>query len=501
LNGAVSAGFEYKISVRYFIPQSNGGSYSEVSIRDGASIKIATDSSPATGSWVTLEGTATYTSPQIRIQFTGTSVAGDKVYIRELSISRTKQDATVVTWYDQSANANHATQTVAGDQPKIAEAGALLADIDFAGDTFLQTTSLQEPIPVSFFCVNRFDSTLTGFRPFLGNGILDSSSQGYGLLYNDPSNAFVTQVRIPSASDNSNNTATTAGDVNGLTTALITASTITSFYNGGNETSGTNNQGAITPNRTLTIGGSETGGTPTVTRFFNGGVSEIILYSTDQSSNRFKIESNINNYYSIYTAAVNGFVDTWYDQSGNSRDATQATQNNQPKIVNAGSYLGGLDFDGVDDFLQATSAISSNGQADTTVFVAKLVDNAATYGFCDNYAIADPHFIRATSTNFGAYFNLATDLDYATVNTNENLHFVQKATVSNQSSGSLNGVTDSLNAGTYGYTGGVKIGVSRVLTNYLKGSMKELIIYDSDQSANRTGIESNIAEEYGITLP
>jgi hypothetical protein len=270
-----------------------------VSIRDGASIKIATDSSPATGSWVTLEGTATYTSPQIRIQFTGTSVAGDKVYIREFSVSRTKQDASVVTWYDQSGNANHATQDVAGDQPKIAEAGALLADIDFAGDTFLQTTSLQEPIPVSLFCVNRFDSTLTGFRPFLGNGILDGSSQGYGLFYNDPSNTFRTQVRLPASSDNLDNTATTVGDVNGLATALITASNVTSFYNGGNETSVTNNQGAVTPNRTLTIGGAETGGTPAVTRFFNGGISEILIFNADQSANRTVIESNMADKYGI----------------------------------------------------------------------------------------------------------------------------------------------------------------------------------------------------------
>jgi hypothetical protein len=32
------------------------------------------------------------------------------------------------------------------------------------------------------------------------------------------------------------------------------------------------------------------------------------------------------------------------------------------------------------------------------------------------------------------------------------------------------------------------------------GKTKEIIIYDSDQSTNRTAIESNIADEYGITL-
>jgi hypothetical protein len=35
----------------------------------------------------------------------------------------------------------------------------------------------------------------------------------------------------------------------------------------------------------------------------------------------------------------NGFVTTWYDQSGNARDATQTTQANQPQIVSSGIVI------------------------------------------------------------------------------------------------------------------------------------------------------------------
>jgi hypothetical protein len=35
----------------------------------------------------------------------------------------------------------------------------------------------------------------------------------------------------------------------------------------------------------------------------------------------------------------NGFVTTWYDQSGNNRNATQTTQANQPQIVSSGSLI------------------------------------------------------------------------------------------------------------------------------------------------------------------
>ena len=47
---------------------------------------------------------------------------------------------------------------------------------------------------------------------------------------------------------------------------------------------------------------------------------------------------------------ADGHVKTWYDQSGNSKNAAQATAASQPKIVSAGSLLAdGIDFDGTDD--------------------------------------------------------------------------------------------------------------------------------------------------------
>jgi len=40
-----------------------------------------------------------------------------------------------------------------------------------------------------------------------------------------------------------------------------------------------------------------------------------------------------------FVGGGNGFVTTWYDQSGNGRDATQSTGANQPQIVSSGSVL------------------------------------------------------------------------------------------------------------------------------------------------------------------
>ena len=54
-----------------------------------------------------------------------------------------------------------------------------------------------------------------------------------------------------------------------------------------------------------------------------------------------------------FVGANSGFVVTFYDQTGNTRHATNATSAQQPMLVNAGSYLGELVFDGTNDRLTA----------------------------------------------------------------------------------------------------------------------------------------------------
>ena len=70
-------------------------------------------------------------------------------------------------------------------------------------------------------------------------------------------------------------------------------------------------------------------------KFFNGDISEVILFDSDQTNNRFKIESNINNHYTIYPAAQNGFVNKWYDQSGNGFNAVADADANSIAGINS----------------------------------------------------------------------------------------------------------------------------------------------------------------------
>jgi hypothetical protein len=63
-----------------------------------------------------------------------------------------------------------------------------------------------------------------------------------------------------------------------------------------------------------------------------------------------------------HVGSGSGFVTTWYDQSGNGRNATQTTAGSQPRIVNNGvvEAINGkpeIRFDGVDDYLAAASPL------------------------------------------------------------------------------------------------------------------------------------------------
>ena len=233
---------------------------------------------------------------------------------------------------------------------------------------------------------------------------------------------------------------------------------------------------------------------------FGGVVQEIIFYETDQSAKRRAIEENIGSNYGItVTSSKDGTVSTWYDQSTtagtpNANHAVQTDAASQPKIVDGGSYVDELRFDGVNDFM--VSDVSTSGD-DTTILVAK--NNSTTGGslFLDNQA-ASPKALYVTNSNFQAYYGAASDVNYGSLNNDYNLHFIStNATDSNNRYGSLNGTVDLLNSGTNNYAA-LSIGISRAGSSHLNGSIKEIIIYNSDQTDNRTAIEANIGEVYSI---
>src|SRR6266487_554660 len=112
-----------------------------------------------------------------------------------------------------------------------------------------------------------------------------------------------------------------------------------------------------------------------------------------------------------FCGAGNGFVTTWYDQSGNGKDAIQASLGNQPQLVASGAVLAtmnsvpALTFDGTNFSFGATSFVlsdaitASEGTAFTVFNPTSVTSNSATVylNHClwgqsnDDYA---GHFLR-----------------------------------------------------------------------------------------------------------
>ncbi|WP_126146879.1 arabinofuranosidase catalytic domain-containing protein [Synechococcus elongatus] len=85
--------------------------------------------------------------------------------------------------------------------------------------------------------------------------------------------------------------------------------------------------------------------------------------STDGATQDIGFTGNIVDVSAIlsFVGSGNGFVHTWYDQSGNNRNLIQASVGLQPQIVNSGSLIADaglpcMQLDGVDDTFTLSSA-------------------------------------------------------------------------------------------------------------------------------------------------
>jgi hypothetical protein len=201
------------------------------------------------------------------------------------------------------------------------------------------------------------------------------------------------------------------------------------------------------------------------------------------------------------TGGLNAYVKTWYDQSGNGRDATQATAANQPQIVSSGSVIlenskPGVNFDGIDDFFTLSSNIPSN--INYSLFTASFNatnTNRDTYmsgvaGSAQFVNFVPSIFIIKTLTAIVIdgnitknAFNLNT---FFTHNSNNSLY--------------SNGILLNSNTAVANFTNPItQIGRNAANSSeYYINVISEMILYSSNESSNRTGIESNINDFYSI---
>jgi hypothetical protein len=436
----------------------------------------------------------------IEFVFDGTLGTGT-ILVDDLELTALNHDATVVTWYDQSVNGYDATQDTAVEQPKIAEAGSLLSEglLIESGQHFSRTLSGVT------FALNDASSFVLG----RANG-----GQGVGALV---------AVKDLSRFSSPYRYSSTQGFRYGGESAslqprnqslqiftLIGGSTTADGYANGTLYRSVASSSASYTNPALKIG-SYSG------NLITGEVKEIIIYTSDQSDNRFKIESNINNHYGIYTPAHNGFVETWYDQSGNGRHAVQsAVEGYQPKIVSNGAITTNangnpaIDFDGVDDFLEmdeSTNPFDSNGDMSSFVYCdySTTTKGGQAYAYKFGPSTAGTRFGRAYSTQMRIFHHDGSNeafVQTTSVPSGDNLFssvLDRSANVSFYQNGSLIGTADAtVLTGDIDASPKIIGAGSTTAVAAFGAPITEMVIYPSDQSANRSTIEDNINSHYSI---
>jgi hypothetical protein len=224
-----------------------------------------------------------------------------------------------------------------------------------------------------------------------------------------------------------------------------------------------------------------------------------------------------------FCGAGNGFVTTWYDQSTNANNATQTTAGRQPRIVNGGiieldNSKSSLRFDGTDDFLLTgnynfvatdkiyISSVVSSETNNSTRLVFALSDNSTYRSFASAYfqftgRNAAQFSTDNTNVQTNVYDTYSINQQYlleTLFNTNQALAQNRIQIYRNNNILTFNNNTNSYQGNIIGNNKPLSIGADGSGNFRHQGKIQEIILYPTDQSTNRTAIETNINSHYNI---
>ena len=208
--------------------------------------------------------------------------------------SQTADSAYVTTWYDQSGSGNDATQSTAAAQPLLVRAGVTNTEngkpalsFDGTDDVFGVTTDISSVLSAhSVFATSNltYDASAYFVRKTSGTNP-QAIISGMHKLYNDGSSWRGGGGELAVGYQN-------------LATWLLPGSNTNSGYSNGVEI-----ESGVAGNQ-IVLDGSDAnigiGGHSAGTNLITGNLQELIIYDSDQSDNRYDIESSINDYYNIY---------------------------------------------------------------------------------------------------------------------------------------------------------------------------------------------------------
>ncbi len=448
----------------------------------------------------------------------------------------TGTSCTVSEWKDQSGNGNDATQSDPTKQPTIYTGGVLVKENGVAAMSmdyhFLMTSAINTNT-FSIFAVGRSSGDSYFMNKNGGNNQVRINNSGIYYLSVYPSNKF-------------SDAGTTYTQQ--LAAYIGNSSTFRFFQNStaiGTAAVHTINQDAI---------GGFTNQTQPTTMFYQ----ELVVYTSDQytAGNQTSIESNIGDYFTqntplldTYSGAAaayslrlldssyvgsairvrrssdnteqdigfnvfgeldtvsllafvgtavtdNGYVKTWYDQSGNSNDATQsASTNNQPQIVSSGAVIV-ENGKPVINYNNPTTNVLNLGSALSSVqSVFQVLSSTRTVVYA-------PILGDSTAKDYHpgvSYQMLRSDQSASFVLNGDNR--INGQTVDFTSLAGRKPTTQSLLTLIHTSASGNVSSLSNdrdISGRNWDGNLQEIILYTSSQSDYRANIETNINTFYNI---
>jgi len=514
--GTGSAGFPYVfkdedvIVVKYTVTNFSSTASLSPQIRGVSAINSVTGKTNS-GTAFTANGTytdtLTATADGTHLMFADGNTGS--YTISDFEIVSHSSNGFVKTWYDQSvtnqagdtATGNHAVQATAASQPKIVNAGSLVTDggLLFNGDTnfFDIGSSISLGTEFLFTGVLNRNSAVDSNGTIIGN---DSNGGGNRAFINTLTNA----IALRDGDANIQSSLVTSDSSDSLISYQASASSFTFILNGTTDV-----ESALTGGQSFRYIGGGSG--------FNlsANLKELIVYDTDQSDNRTAIEANIGEAYSIDLPSgvdpgfdqVDGFVETWYDQSGNGKDAVQETAANQPLIVSAGVVLTGLDFDGSTSSRTLVAPSVTGLAGSLSIFSVSVRDATGNTVSLSNSSSGGRYFAiqEGGSTSVANPRNITSITVSDSVSGANRLTFAVTTGATSTSVGA-NSSAVTTTTDDYGddfsgtHINQIAIGVLRTAspTGYFNGRINEILVYNSDQTDNRSAVETNINSHYSL---
>lgn len=239
--------------------------------------------------------------------------------------------------------------------------------------------------------------------------------------------------------------------------------------------------------------------------------------SSDNTEQNIGFDSNGNldeSALTTFVGAGNGFVTTWYDQSGNNRNMTQSTAANQPQIVSSGVVIKenakpSIQFDGSNDNLfNTTTGFAVNNLThyavstrDTTGVIQSIFSTGilagGSIGFGFNYT--DTNLLQqqsrdlTTNVNSGAYSNTQGAINIiSSINTTSTINTYYNGANNVNTAATLSGNSNTNMAL------GARYNTLGQPTFYLNGKVCEYVFWQNNLSSNISDIHTNINTYFSI---